>query len=89
MVIKKKSFYKGIKLMTNTACKIVVQLSALLLCFSSDRFYFIHVCEHSKTFPFSSRKHQILNFIVVESQWHWSEILAWDKLHFLEQYHAL
>lgn len=25
MVIKKKSFYEGIKLMTNTACKIVVR----------------------------------------------------------------
>lgn len=58
-----------------------MQLSAVLLCFSSDRFYFI--CNQSNAVPFSSPKHQTLKFLAVESQQHWSEILAWDKLHFL------
>lgn len=60
-----------------------MQLSAVLLCFSSDtcRFYFI--CKQYNAVPFSSPKHQTLKFLAVESQQHWSEVLAWDKLHFL------
>lgn len=58
-----------------------MQLSAVLLCFSSDRFYFI--CKQYNAVPFSSPKHQTFKFLAVESQQHWSEVLAWDKLHFL------
>lgn len=65
----------------NTAFKVIGQLSAVLLCFSSDRFYFI--CKQYNAVPFSSPKHQTLKFLAVESQQHWSEVLAWDKLHFL------